>query len=385
MLSVNGRISWSRRRWSGGPEGSVCPVDPLVDETAAAVSVGVRQLCCREGTQARSFARGRENLKHAAQLQTGEELFRQIVESEGKAVLLASDCEQLELDWSGAQCLALTPQGPGTTRLYASADGVLVPTTTQAEKDKRRQTVQQWRKTTPRRRRGKLQRLRGVKQGSDQRYKQIYVTVFYDQTQEHRLVGVTRKQVQGLKRLLKRDGERVGLLSAKERLGIIDGAVCLKSNLEEVPLQRIVLDFYHFSEHVGQAGVATLGKDTPASQGWLGKVLHTARHEGYKPFFQQLIEWRSPLRGGKRRAADTLLGYVAPRQEMIRYEECDRQGWDVGSGPMESMCGVTTDRIKGRGRRWDLDNAEAVMALEALYQSSGLWDRYWANAFHHRN
>ena len=66
------------------------------------------------------------------------------------------------------------------------------------------------------------------------------------------------------------------------------------------------------------------------------------------------------------------------------YDECERRGWDVGTGPMESMCGVTTDRIKGRGRRWDLDNAEAVMALEALYQSSQ-WDRYWANALCQRN
>ena len=57
----------------------------------------------------------------------------------------------------------------------------------------------------------------------------------------------------------------------------------------------------------------------------------------------------------------------------------DRRGWDVGTGPMESMCGVTTDRIKGRGRRWDIDNAESLMALEALRQSN-LWDKHWANA-----
>ena len=360
-------------------------MDALVDETQTAVSVGVRQLCCREGTQARSFARGRENLKHVAQLITGEEMFRQIVESEGKAVLEASECEQLELDWSGKDCRAQNPQGQATTRIYASADGVLVPTTTQVEKDKRRETVKKWRKQTPRRQRGKLKRLPTVKTGSDQRYKQVYVTVFYDQAQEHRLAGVTRKQVAGLKRLLKRDGERVGLLDAQERVGLIDGAVCLKSNLEEVSLQKIVLDFYHFSDHVGQAGVLTLGKDTGESQTWLGEVLHTARHQGYEPFFQQLIEWRSPLRGGKRQAADALIGYVAPRQEMICYDECEAKGWDVGSGPMESMCGVTTDRIKGRGRRWDLDNAESLMALEALYQSTGLWDRYWTNAFHHRN
>jgi hypothetical protein len=227
--------------------------------------------------------------------------------------------------------------------------------------------------------------LPAVKKGSDQRYKQIYATVFYDQTQEHRLVGVTRKGVQGLNALLQRDGERVGLLFARERVGIVDGAVCLRSNLEAVPLQAIVLDFYHLSEHVGQAAVETLGKDPAASKAWLETVLPTVRHEGYGPFFQELIAWRSALRGGKRQTADALLGYVAPRQEMIRYQECDQKGWHVGSGPMESMCGVTTDRIKGRGRRWNLENAEAVMALEALYQSSGLWDRYWSNAFHHRN
>jgi hypothetical protein len=360
-------------------------VDRLVDQTESAVSVGVRQLCCREGTQARSFARGRENLKHAAQLQVGEELFRQIVESEGKAVLLASESEQLELDWSGKDCVAYTPGGQATTRLYASADGVLAPVTTQAEKDKRRETVKKWRKETPRNKRGKLVRLPAVKKASDQRYKQIYASILYDQSQEHRLVSVTRKGVSGLQRMLKRDGERVKIIEARERRGIIDGAVCLRSNLEVLPLQGITLDFYHFGEHVGEAGVATLGKETPESKTFLDKALHTARHEGYAPFFQQLIEWRSPLRGGKRKAADALIGYVAPRHEMINYDQCQEHGWDVGSGPMESMCGVTTDRIKGRGRRWDIDNAEALMAIEALYQSTGLWDRYWADAFNHRN
>lgn len=385
MVTANGRISWSRRRWSGGREGSDSPVDRLLDETESAVSVGVRQLCCREGTQARSFARGRENLQHAAQLTVGEDLFRQIVESEGKAVLWASQSEQLELDWSGKTCVVQTPTGQTTTRMYGSADGVLAPVTTRAEKAKRRATVKTWRKETPRNKRGKLRRLPALKSGSDQRYKQIYVSVFYDQDQAHRLVGVTRHRIAGLQRLLKRDSQRAGLLSAKERVGIVDGAVCLKSTLEVLPLSATVLDFYHFSEHVGHAGVETLGKETAALKDFVEKALHTARHQGYAPFFQQLLDWRSPLRGGKRQAADALIGYVAPRQEMICYDQCDQKGWHVGSGPMESMCGVTTDRIKGRGRRWDIDNAEALMALEALYQSTGLWDRYWADAFNHRN
>jgi len=324
-------------------------------------------------------------MKSLAQLALGEELFRQIVEGEGKRVLKALDAEQLELDWSARDCRALTPDGQVTTRMQASADGVLVPVTTQQEKDKRRETVKQWRKDTPRKKRGKLKRLPAVKPGSDGPYKQIYLTLFYDQSQDHRLVGLTRLGVEGLKALLERDAQRVGFGQAQERQGLADGAVCLRSNLEGLPVQLITLDHYHFNEHVKGAGAATLGQDTPQYKLWTEKILQVARHQGYGPFFQEILAWRTPLRGAKRQAADALIGYVAARQEMINYDQCEAKGWDVGSGPMESMCGVTTDRLKGRGRRWDIDNAESLMALEALYQSTGLWDRYWANALANRN
>jgi hypothetical protein len=382
---VNGRVELTRERFGDTAQGSEYSCDRLVDETEAAVSVGARQLCVREGTNARSFDRGRENLRHAAQIIVGEEKFRQLVEGDGKNVLRLSGTEQLELDWSASQCKTQTPEGKETTRLYASADGVLAPTTTQQEKDKRRATVLKKRKSLPREKRKKLKPLGRVKKGSDQRYKQIYVTTIYDQDQKHRLAGVTCKKVKGLKRLLKTDAARVHLRAARERLGMVDGAVCLRNHMDMLCLDEVLLDFYHLSEHVGEAAAKTLGTETQAAKQWLAKVLHTLRHEGYEPFFGQLLDWRNPLRGGKRRAADELISYVASRREMIVYEKCDQHGWHVGSGPMESMCGVTTDRIKGRGRRWDLENAEAMMALEALYQSTGLWDRYWQNQLAHRN
>jgi hypothetical protein len=52
------------------------------------------------------------------------------------------------------------------------------------------------------------------------------------------------------------------------------------------------------------------------------------------------------------------------------------QGRQIGSGPTESMCKATRQRVKGRGMRWDADNAEALMAIEALEQS-GCWQAYW--------
>jgi hypothetical protein len=374
-----------RERFGDKTQGSEHRCDRLVDETEAAFSVGVRQLCVREGSNARSFQRGCENLKHAAQIVVGEEKFRELVESDGKKVHRLSGDGQLELDWSASQCKTQTPQGKQTTRLYGSADGVLVPTTTQAEKNKRRATVLKNRWKLPPEKRNGLKPLRRVKKGSDQRYKQIYVTIFYDQSQEHRLVGVTSKKLEGLKRLLRIDAARVHLRAADERLGMIDGAVCLRHHLDLLPLDQILLDFFPVSEHVGEAAAKTLGAQSEAAGQWLAKVLHMLRHEGYDPFFEQLLDWRGSLRGAKRTVANELINCVSSRRDMIIYEQCQQRGWDVGSGPMESMCGVTTDRIKGRGRRWDLENAEAMMALEALYPSTGLWNRYWAKQFAHQN
>ena len=75
-------------------------------------------------------------------------------------------------------------------------------------------------------------------------------------------------------------------------------------------------------------------------------------------------------------AADRLLNYVSERREMIKYPEFLAKGWQIGSGPTEATCKTLTARLKGSGMRWDADNAEAIMALEALTQS-GQWDFYW--------
>ena len=105
--------------------------------------------------------------------------------------------------------------------------------------------------------------------------------------------------------------------------------------------------------------------------------MHTFRHVGYDAAWDQLVAWRSPLRSpAKRKEANRLMQYVAERKAMIRYPEFRRRGWQIGSGPTESECKTTTQRVKGRGRRWNGANAEAMMALACL-DDSRLWRTYW--------
>jgi hypothetical protein len=344
--------------------------------------LGARELLCRLNQASRSFDKAADNLARAAQLDVSAELLRQVVEAEGKAVLAAQRAGALAVPWTAADCPVPDEDGRPTeaTRVYLGSDAVKAPLVTEAEKQRRRGKVKH-----RRRRRGKKCRpLPRAKRGADQRYKEFKIVTFYDQAREHRLVSVTKGDHQAAGGLMRRDAARIRLDGADDKVGLVDGAPWLKNQIKKqsLPLDAVGLDFYHLADNVHKARRAVYGEDPAgasdtAGQRWASAVLHTAKHQGYAALVAQLEAWRGPLRGRKRKAADQLRGYVTERQGMIRYPEFLAQGRDIGSGPTESMCRATTERLKGVGMRWDADNAEALMALEALDQS-GQWKDYWA-------
>jgi hypothetical protein len=371
LLTVNGWVRIQRRRYYSWEEGSTTPVDPLLDAAEATVSVGVREMCSRVNADAKSFARAAANLERTAQLRISREALRQIVESDGKRALELSESGELAPDWKARDCA-----GPdGKSLVYLSSDGFMVPLVTQAEKRKRRQQA-----LVQRRRCGQKRRaLTRMKRGADQRYKEFKAVAFYDQDMKHRLVSVTRGNCQAAGRLMRRDALRIGFGSADYRVGNIDGGPWIIGQVKQrrLPMTATGLDFYHLGENVHKARRAIFGEVDEAGKQWAGNLLHTAKHEGYPPLWNGLLELRKTTRGqARRKAADGLLNYVSDRREMIRYPEFRAHGWQIGSGPMESQCRVVPDRVKGPGKRWDADNAEAVMAVEALHQSRQ-WPAYW--------
>jgi len=71
-----------------------------------------------------------------------------------------------------------------------------------------------------------------------------------------------------------------------------------------------------------------------------------------------------------------LLASGTDRRAMVAYPEYLGAGRQTGSGPTASMCKTTPARLQGAGLRWQGDNAEAILALDALEQS-GQWKRSW--------
>jgi hypothetical protein len=382
VLTVNGRLSLSRRRYAAAGVGSCYPLDTWLDRAEDSLSLGLREMACRLNLASRSFDKAADNLGRAAQVQLSGELLRQVVESEGKAVQAAAKAGRLPIDWAASDCPALDKDGQPTSRsrAYLGSDGVMVPHVTDQEKRTRRQRLK-----AKRRRCGKKRRaLPRAKVGADGPFKEFKIVTLYDAAAEHRLVSVTRGDCEQAGRLMRRDAGRVGLDKADDRVGVVDGSEWIKNQVRRhsIPLDALGLDFYHLSENLHKARRAVYGEedakdDKAPGNAWVGRLLHAAKHEGYEVLRDEIQAWKAGLRGaGATKAAELLLNYVTDRREMIQYPEFLEQGRQIGSGPTESMCKATTQRIKGRGMRWDGDNAESVMALEALEQSGG-WEGYW--------
>jgi hypothetical protein len=382
-----------RRHYHSGGEGTTTPSDELLDAAHNTLSVATRQLCVELNRASRSFEMTADHLRRAAQLSLSTETLRQAVEADGKAALKLAGSGELEPTWHASQC----KRPDGKSLVYLNSDGFMAPTITDAEKQSRRRKVMEKRS----RRQGVKPRLRQVKRGTDQRYKEFKAVMFYDHEMEHRQVSdfgelsraVTRGDCRSAGRLMSRDAWRLGFAAADDRVGNIDGGPWIINQIRrrKLKMTAVGLDFYHLSENVNKSKAKAkpprrivFGEKSPRGEQQAKDLLHTVKHEGYEPMRAKLMDLRHQTRGIRRKEMDRLIEYVSDRREMIRYPQFLANNWQIGIGPMESRCGVLPCRIKGQGKRWDRDNADAVMTLEAMHQS-GQAPAYWRLALSGQN
>ena len=229
-------------------------------------------------------------------------------------------------------------------------------------------------------RRSPASRLPRAKRGADCAYKEFKVAHFYDQSHQRCYVRATSGNHEAAGRLMTSMARDLQLEKADERVALIDGAPWIRNQIETRRLaDAIGLDYYHLKENAQKARRVVYGEESEEGQTWLKEFMQTVRDEGYDAAWDELVSWKKSLRApAKRKAVNRLMQYMAERCDMIQYPQFRKRGWQIGSGPTESECKTTTSRLKGRGRRWDSDNAESMMALACL-EDSQLWNAYWKN------
>jgi hypothetical protein len=373
VLTAGGEVRLKRDYFWNSQTGGTCPADALVGVEQSSVTPGARQLCCVMAI-GQDFDQAARDLLRVGGLPVSRERLRQIAEAEGKLARKARDQGELPAAWSTDQ--AKLPDG--RSRIYGGVDGVMAPTVTQVEKDKRRQHHITRRQQRGRAGVGNTRELPSPKPGTDERFKEMKIGVFYDQDKTHRHAFATEKLSKDFAPLLASHAKQIGFERADQTICLFDGAVWIYRQvcLALLCLQAILLDFYHLAEHVHATARLCLGEGETA-RAWAHDRMAEARRSDVPAVLAAILSlektFRSPV---KKQSLRGLRNYIEERREMLNYAHALEEGWDIGSGPTEATCKTLTLRIKRPGMKWDRDNAAAMMNLLAL-RESGQWDLYW--------
>ena len=225
---------------------------------------------------------------------------------------------------------------------------------------------------------GNTRPLPAARPGSDQAFKEFKIGLFYDQSRTHVHVFATHEDHVGLGRLLRDHAEAMGWAEATEKVSLTDGAPWIRNQILEhlQPIDAMLLDFYHLSEHVWSTARVCFGEGEAAAC-WVKAQLDAMQQTGPRSLLVAIDTLRKKLRGkGKLESLRLLRQYIVERWEMVDYREPLARGWHIGSGPTEAMCKNLTLRLKRPGMKWDADHAAGVMNLIAL-KESGQWAAYW--------
>ena len=144
------------------------------------------------------------------------------------------------------------------------------------------------------------------------------------------------------------------------------------------PFAKLILDFYHAAEHVGQLCTILLGQDTPQAkaqrEAWVR--LLKDQEQGVDQLIQQ-VKALIPRRGKTRQAALKALAYFENNRDKMRYWEYQAQGLFIGSGVVEAGCKtVVGQRLKRSGMFWGLPGAHNILDIRCVLEN-GQFDRFW--------
>jgi hypothetical protein len=183
--------------------------------------------------------------------------------------------------------------------------------------------------------------------------------------------------------LLRKQAAQVGMEKAEQWIGISDGGngleEFLRTNFNRENLV-IILDFWHASSYLEGLARATYPDEEEKRKEQAEKWCHTMKHEGGKAILKELKELQLPRnKKGAREAQRQAVEYIENNVHRMEYPNYVSQGWQIGSGPIESACKtVVGQRLKLAGMRWREYGTDNVCHLRALFKSEKhQWVAFW--------
>ena len=170
-----------------------------------------------------------------------------------------------------------------------------------------------------------------------------------------------------------------GVESAEQVVVLGDGAKWIWNRIATMfPRQKTtkILDFYHASEYIWDAGNSVFGKETPKAKEWGKDNCHDLKHDGPHVVLNALQSLSTDQDPPD--LVFKALTYFENQYHRMDYPAYTKQGFQIGSGSAESAVNqVVGARMNQAGMRWNAKRARAVAHVRAAILS-GRWDDFWA-------
>jgi hypothetical protein len=181
---------------------------------------------------------------------------------------------------------------------------------------------------------------------------------------------------------LRRQAAQVGLNEVEQWIALTDAGNGLE-NFMDVNFPRAVkiVDFRHVTEYL--SALSKLLSEGEAAADLLDGWCHRLKHAGGSKVLEELQGLdRGAMTAACRVEHDRVLTYFGNHVGRMNYPEYLRQGWQIGSGAVESACKrVINARLNMGGMRWGEEGGDALAHLRALWCSDAdQWDTFWSMA-----
>jgi hypothetical protein len=186
---------------------------------------------------------------------------------------------------------------------------------------------------------------------------------------------------------LRQEVNAVGLGRAQVVIGLTDGGAgleeCLLSAVSGLGNEQIVfiLDIHHARDHLVEFAKEWCA-DEESRRDQVRLWAQRLMAEGGASLLRELesldlSERSGSVQEGRRR----LSGYVRNNLHRMDYPTYVKNGWQIGSGVIESACKtVVCRRMKQGGMRWREKGTDALCRLRSLYFSSDhRWQYFWSH------
>jgi hypothetical protein len=169
------------------------------------------------------------------------------------------------------------------------------------------------------------------------------------------------------------------LVSRKTLICLMDGQRSLW-NLKDSWFPRAigVLDIFHVMERLWQVAHAFHGEGTRNAEWQVdrhlrllleGKVSHVIG------LYKRMLG-EAKLQGGKAKTIRETITYFENNRQYMKYDEYLANGYPIGTGVVEGACRhFVKDRMELAGMRWEIEGAQAMLSLRAIYLNDQ-WDDF---------